>query len=67
MGEDVCPSFRVANEENENREGNGASDFDQKSAASLEYIWARRRAGRRRFGRTPSQLFGLRIMGQENK
>ena len=67
-----------SDEKKENREGDGASNFDgsaewqdattnRKSAASLEYIWERWRAWRRRFGRTPSQLFGLRIMGQENK
>ena len=65
-----------SDEKKENREGDGASDFDgsaewqdattnRKSAASLEYIWERWRAWRRRFGRTPSQLFGLRIMGQK--
>jgi hypothetical protein len=38
---------------------------NQKSAVSLEYIWARQRAGRRRFGRTPSHLFGHPILGQK--
>ncbi len=48
--------WQMERQKKENREGNGASDFDgyvewrdattnQKSAASLEYIWARRRAG----------------------
>jgi hypothetical protein len=69
----------LRDEKRENtREGNGASDFDgcvewqdtttnRKSTASLEYIWARRRAGRRRFGRTLSHLFGLWIKGQKKK
>jgi hypothetical protein len=79
VGEDVCRSFQVANgaTKKENREGDGASDFDgsvewlvdattnRKSAVSLEYIWARQRAGQRQFGRTPSHLFGLRIKGQK--
>jgi hypothetical protein len=67
-----------SDEKKENREGDGASDCDgsvewrdattnRKSAASLEYILARRRAGLRRFGRTPSHLFGLWIKGQKNK
>ena len=57
-----------SDEKKENREGNGASDFDgsvewldattnQKLAISLEYIWARRRAGQRRHG---FSAFGLR-------
>ena len=65
-----------SDEKKENREGDGASDFDgsvewrdattnPKSAVSLEFIWERRRAGRRGLGRTPSHLFGLRIMGQQ--
>jgi hypothetical protein len=38
---------------------------NQMSAVLLEYIWARRRAGQRRLGRTPSHLFGNPILGQK--
>ena len=38
---------------------------NQKSAVSLEYIWVRQRAGRRRLGRTPSHLFDHPILGQK--
>ena len=38
---------------------------NQKSTASLEYICGRRRAGRRRLGRTPSHLFGHPMLGQK--
>jgi hypothetical protein len=51
-----------SDEKKENREGMGPWIL-----MALLKIWARRRAGQRRFGRTPSHLFGLRIKGQKNK
>ena len=72
----IVSGGKWSDEKKENREGDGASEFDdsvewqdattnRKSAASLEYICGRRRAGRRRLGRTPSHLFGHPILGQK--
>ena len=77
--EDVCPSFQVANGATKKKKMERAmgpriamapaawrdATTNQKSAASLEYICGRRRAGRRRLGRTPSHLFGHPILGQK--